>query len=137
MRFSPGVPDDAELEVEFHPDVVGGEPGTGAVKVVRVGQEEWTLLPHLDLPEVGRLSELEYMPSVRDELYCDTYGPYWYFAAINMLSAAYSMGCLVPERLPGALRFLSENLELQQTIAAAKRIGVPPIEMFAILEEKL
>lgn len=143
MMLSPGVADDAVLDVDYHPDVVGGPPGTGAVKQVRISDEEWFELPQLRLGVLvdhapnGDLRLLPYMPSVHDTLYGGIYGPYWFFSAIRMITAAYTMGCLDEERLPGALRFLADNDDTQSAISAAARLGVPPLELFMILQERL
>lgn len=119
------------VEVEFHPDVVG-RPDTGAVKSVTVDGLDW---PKLQLPPIIKM--IEPIPFARDLLYHEVWAPLWVGGALAAIWSAYNFNVLTLDRLQGALEYVATRSDLQQQIGGATRVGLNPMEVFAIIDPEL
>lgn len=135
---SAAVSDEWEVDVLYHPDRPN-EPGTGAIQSMVVDLEDWHPLPAMRILLVVVQAYSSEIPSITDCLYPTMYGPYWLKALIEVSTAAYMMGLLEEARIEGVIRYVAEpeQHELRQAIAAAHRLGVPPIEVYMIVHERL
>ena len=133
-RFARSPAVSGELEVLCHPDRPN-EPDTGAARVVAVDGDDWPELP-ASVPGVEVIS-IEELPWVLDTTYGNVFGPYWLGTFLRAVTAAFMIGVLPEEHVKGAVRFLATEPEVQQMVAAAGRLGVPPLEIFMIVEGRL
>lgn len=136
MQLSAAAGALADLDLEFHPPVIGGPQGSGAVKRVARGGDEWHELP-VDSPLIQEVVGLPDVPLVWDGLYRRAWAPFWLLATCRAALGAMAMDAIEPDRVPGLIRLVCEHEDLQVMVSASTRVGVSPLEIFVILDERL